>query len=160
MKFSEKLLKDAGTNIELRHKKLGKAAMICFPFVIVFGLGAIPLFIFAVKQNRLAILLKTKHQIQRNNRTRFNEMILLAHVNKEEAIKIINRIIEAGNLIGYEIVGEIGVAKKELHATVKDFDVIPQIIVQNQEALRTCPNCGAAVTKENRNYCSFCGTVL
>ena len=163
MTYNEKLLKDAGTDFEKRAKRLIRGLFWCFPFTLLLGLGAIPMIIISIKHNRLSILINLKERIRKNDKLRLDSISVSCVTDKDTTIKIINRLIETGHLSEYEIIGDVGIAKKQLGAVEKDFKVIPQftqVIINEREPLRTCPQCGAAVTKDNRNYCSFCGTLL
>ena len=102
------------------------------------------------------------------DKRRFDAMPLIYSFNMDTGavIRIVAKLIETGNLDGYEIVGEAGVAKTELDADETDFIVAPpaathvtQVIVQ-QPRQTSCPNCGAPITQSSGKFCSHCGTKL
>lgn len=109
-------------------------------------------------------------------------------LSKAAVIRIINRLIETGNLQDYEVIGEVGVARTSFHAHPSDFNVIDtgksvgfgarvgaaisaftnpaaakaqQAPQQPPQPRQThCVGCGSAIKKGSGRFCEFCGTRL
>ena len=105
-----------------------------------------------------------------------NDMAPLALLSMTElvgitpTIAIINKLIQTKNLEGYEVIGQVGVAKITVQARESDFvkqarQSEPSFIggdTQNTSQRRNqCDGCGARITERNRDkFCSFCGGKL
>ncbi|MCL1901207.1 MAG: zinc ribbon domain-containing protein [Firmicutes bacterium] len=160
-KSEEKLIMAASKpDIIKRQRKMGKWVIICLPFTILFGLGAIPLFIIAAKSNRLAVLIRHMELLEKYGKLSFDAFTLGRYGSKDICVKVAAKLIESKNLDGYEIIGDIGVAKIEMHATVKDFEPVPlEVIYKEVKQIYNCPNCGSAITANSKS-CPYCGTKL
>ena len=86
--------------------------------------------------------------------------------NKEDAIEIWNRVMDASNInVGYKFDKDINVPDKERMAKVKniqtdwhDDDYINYRLGEMYH-FGDCDNCGETVT-ESQKYCSYCGAKL
>ena len=107
-------------------------------------------------------------------------------ISNVAVVRIINRLIETGNLQDYEVIGEVGVAHTSLHARPSDFNVVntpptlgarvgaainaftnpnkqqqpTQPPAPEQPRSNRCSGCGSAITKKSGRFCEFCGIRL
>ena len=91
------------------------------------------------------------------------ENLSLQHVGRGSLLLIIKKLISTGNLHGYEVVGEVGVARTDIGARVSDFMVGGRVAAAPQSSRpkkNKCDSCGANVTESTGDFCKFCGTRL
>ena len=165
LKLENKLLKVIKPNLEKTIRKKTKGFFFMLPLVITF-IGFIFVFIYMFSLEKYNKLENLMNDIKDADKRRFDAMRLIYVLNKDAVMRITEKLIETGNLDGYEIIGDVGVAKTELDATETDFIVAPpaathvtQVIVQ-QPRQTSCPNCGAPITQNSGKFCSHCGTKL
>lgn len=141
---------------------LGLAGIITF---------AIKLGLSASKQTKLKILRTTILEIRGRDKVSIESLSInrasFFPISKSTILLILHRLIETGNLDGYEIIGEIGIAKVNSRAKLSDFGGKnpPAAVVEEQPQVVTgrrgvCPGCGAGVGRSKGKACEFCGTGL
>lgn len=148
-------------------------AMLPILFLGFFGFGACGALtgVFANKAAKLKLVIDLKNEIEARDKTNLDDLSLSSYVGKNSVILIINKLIETGNLKGYEVVGDVGVARTELRAKERDFvskAVVDALQVanenmrsaQNTQKRYRCPGCGAPITEQTGKFCTFCGVRL
>lgn len=118
---------------------------------------------FSIKAAKFQIIITLKNEIEAHEKTKLDDLSLSGYIGKNSVVLVINKLIKTGNLVGYEVIGNVGVAKTELRAKERDF-VTPSTggytaPVENTRRFK-CPNCGAAITEKTGKFCTFCGTRL
>ena len=126
---------------------------------------AIPLFaggfalmmLFAWGAERRRHLVALMDEIEKHDRIRIDDLSLKNHLTNAELARLITRLIETKNLVGYTVVAEFGVAKSHLNAQPKDF-LCPTVVASITAPRKSsCDNCGSPVVHD-RKYCGHCGT--
>lgn len=167
--------------------------MAFLPGIVIGAIGFITFIVFVsicgVRVLKLRTLKTLVSEIQAQ------EKVSLAHLSISQGfrtpstasiIRIINRLIETGNIQDYEIIDEVGVARTSAHARPSDFNIAStggggigigarvgaaisaftnpagtQIQPQPSQPRAThCAGCGSAIKKGSGRFCEFCGTRL
>ena len=180
-------------NIEAAHKRVSKKAvtfgalipvcMVCFmaglplgfmvswAFIALtpigffgFGFCGIMIGVSGSKTFKYKLLVTLKNEIMWNDKISINSLSLSHAVGTSSVIMLVKKMIDTGNLDGYEVIGQVGVAKRSVMARESDFAGAPaepvRVVVDGvRRQLYNCPNCGNAITSGER-FCDHCGTRL
>jgi len=127
-------------------------------FGIAFGYGGSRIF----KINRL---FEAINEIEGRDKVTIENLSLANFVGVAATTAIIEKLIATGNLKGYEVIGEVGVARVGMRFTEADFGrqvkVVKEVTATAPQPRKTrCDSCGAAVTGRSGRFCDFCGTKL
>ena len=163
-------------------------------------LGVVGFFVFlvlaivlAVRVHRLCALRTLVREISSVDKVAFDNLSIRRSVyslSNATTAAVVKKLIDTRNLDGYEVIGELGVAKISFHARESDFPK-PQSAVANtanaigkavgnitreftsgfnntpapqkEEAKpknHRCPSCGSAITTASNRFCEFCRTRL
>ena len=165
IKLEKKLINAIQPDLAVKIKKRVKWVFIMLPLTITF-IGVIPFIIFSFSFEKYNKLERLMSDIKEVEKRRFDAVYLKFQLDNDAIIRIVAKLIETGNLEGYEIIGGVGIAKKDLRACEDDFIIVPpatahitQVIVQ-QPKRTNCAGCGAPITHESGRFCKFCGTKL
>jgi len=135
--------------------------------MLIFMGGGIMTGVFSVRLAKYNQLKNFIGEIKGHDKISIDSLTLSKYIGKSSVLLLIKRLIQTKNLADYEIIGEVGVAKKSLHATTRDFasrsdnaaPVNAHAPVEGKKRDHRCPGCGTAITHAGR-FCDFCGTRL
>ena len=159
----DKHLKAIKPDLEKRLKKRMRWMFFSMIFLVTF-IGVIPVMVILFTSVKIDTSVKLMNEIKKTDKRRLDALFAYHSLGKTQMIAIINKLIETKNLEGYEVIGDVGIAKTELHAAESDFEVAPpvytQVIIQQplEKRPNNCPNCGAAIKEDSGKFCPFCGT--
>jgi len=143
-------------------------AFIAFVPIGFFGFAAtgIALSFISNKITSVQSVVSLIGEINARDCTYFKDLSLARYVGENKILIIVKKLITTKNIDGYETVGDIAVAKKELY--LKPSDLINNSTQGGSDSSKInltvnrptkCPNCGSAVT-DNSQFCSYCGSKL
>lgn len=167
--------------------------MVFLPGIIIGAIGFVISIIFISICGARVLKLRTLKTIV--SEIQAQEKASLAHLSISQGfrtpstasiIRIINRLIETGNIQDYEVIDELGVARTSAHARPSDFNTAStggggigigarvgaaisaftnpagtQVQPQPSQPRAThCAGCGSAIKKGSGRFCEFCGTRL
>jgi len=116
-------------------------------FVFSFVVGGY----FLIKADAYAPLADTIDQIERHETIKITDLILYEKFEQHMVAEIVDRLIESKNLVGYKLIGGVGVAKNEIDVSEEYFDLEEGATVPVK-----CKNCGAARTRRSGKFCEYC----
>ena len=112
-------------------------------------------------------------EIEANERVSIQNLSINFTIGTAGTIMLVRRLIETQNLQGYEVIGEVGVARITAQARPQDFtnqgmgvagggtmaQPVGQPVVQPQPQRRThCAGCSAPIRENTGRFCQHCGT--
>ena len=121
----------------------------------------------AVKSNKLKTLATLTNEIKGHDKVSIEDLSISKtnlHVGNSGIVLIVKKLIETGNLAGYEVIGSVGIAKVSLHATDIDFlppsEAVNAMVNNVRKRASKCPGCGAPLNKSTGSFCVYCGSRL
>ena len=124
---------------------------------IGFGLTGVLLSVAHMNIFKLQALMTLIYEITGLERTSIDNLSLSLTVGKSSVILIIRQLIATRNLDGYELIGEVGVAKT---GTARASDFMPSMQSVSGQFFHTCGRCGAVIGEQGGAFCSYCGARL
>ncbi len=132
---------------------------------ILFGAGGVLSGINTGKKQAIAMYVSALNEIKLKEVCYFSELHIGKISGDGVAAAVIQRLIDTGNLQGYEIIGGRAVAKASL--ALKPSDLSPPaspaqgqasvVYIRDEREIETkCSNCGADF-QANEKFCSYCG---
>lgn len=165
--------------------------MVFLPGIIIGAIGFVIFIVFisicGARVLKLRALKTLVSEIQAQEKVSFAHLSIsqgFRAPSTASIIRIVNRLIETGDLQNYEVIDEVGVARTSIHARSSDFSTVNAPIgigarvsaaisafthpasAQAQPAqppqprATHCAGCGSAIKKGSGRFCEFCGTRL
>jgi len=127
---------------------------IFFSFVLASVMGALK-----IAPSKIVTLM---NEVRANEKVALDSLSLSAFAGPAQVSLVVKRLIETGNLSGYELIGDVGVARTSIMARESDFESTPRPQRRNnrnQGGFLECRECGEDVIA-NSSFCNHCGEML
>lgn len=156
---------------------VGRMGLKYFPFILIpffaFPLSMMLGVFFLTKKNYVKNIKNIADGIKFSDEKLIAEMFGVSDFQIKQGAEIVAKLIETGNLDGYELIGGVMVAKKTLMFTEEEAVARNDAYLQPYRAmdeakaaaaagpvLTECPHCGAPITNTKARFCQYCGKLI
>jgi|GEM_PF-2934073 len=140
-----------------------------FPLILIGAVGAVAFLIrvskLTLKGSKQKALITIMNEIKGHDKINIADLSINkthSYIGKSTIFLIIKKLVETGNLGGYEVIGVVGVAKTSCRATERDFmspaHAAGVIVGDVKKRAAKCTGCGAPISKSSDGFCGYCGS--